>query len=182
VTAPAAPTIREALPDAAAPAVVGSITRPMLDNPSVEGAALRNESEGIRSARRGTYRFLNSIDDERDEVIVLRVGIAATSPSAVSHHPSTRCRSRALSDRSDTRRDQVIGASYPRRLEDRAESHPRPDSVPGLLAHGLPHLEAANTVAVGNVTGPPRQRRLQERSRTTRHSARQWPRQLRGEG
>lgn len=38
------------------------------------GTALRNELEDIRSARRDTYRILSHIDDDRREVIVLRVG------------------------------------------------------------------------------------------------------------
>jgi mRNA-degrading endonuclease RelE of RelBE toxin-antitoxin system len=38
------------------------------------GAALHDELEGAWSARRGTYRILYRIDDERREVIVLRVG------------------------------------------------------------------------------------------------------------
>ncbi|HEX9642583.1 MAG TPA: type II toxin-antitoxin system RelE/ParE family toxin, partial [Acidimicrobiia bacterium] len=38
------------------------------------GATLRNELEGVWSARRGTYRILYRIDDDRREVIILRVG------------------------------------------------------------------------------------------------------------
>ena len=74
VTAPAARTIRETLPEAIASAVIDFITGPPRQNPRRVGAALRNELEGIWSARRGTYRILYRIDDERREVIVLRVG------------------------------------------------------------------------------------------------------------
>lgn len=74
VTAPAARAIRETLPEAVAFAVIDFITGPLLENPRRVGAALRNELEGVWSARRGTYRVLYRIDDERREVIVLRVG------------------------------------------------------------------------------------------------------------
>ena len=66
----AARAIRETLPEAVAFAVIDFITGPLLDNPRRVGAALRNELEGVWSARRGTYR----IDNDRREVIVLRVG------------------------------------------------------------------------------------------------------------
>jgi mRNA interferase RelE/StbE len=74
VTAPAAPAIRETLPEAVAFAVIDFITGPLLDTPRRVGAALRDELEGVWSARRGTYRILYRIDDDRREVIVLRVG------------------------------------------------------------------------------------------------------------
>lgn len=73
VTAPAARTIRERLSEAVAFAVIDFITGPLLDNPQPVGAALRDELEGIRSARRGTYRILYRIDEERREVIILRI-------------------------------------------------------------------------------------------------------------
>ena len=74
VTAPPARAIREKLSEAVAFAVIDFITGPLLDNPRRVGAALRDELEGIWSARRGTYRILYRIDEERREVIVLRVG------------------------------------------------------------------------------------------------------------
>jgi mRNA interferase RelE/StbE len=74
VTALAARAIRETLPEAVASAVIEFITGPLLDNPLRVGAALRDELEGVWSARRGTYRILYRIDDTRREVIVLRVG------------------------------------------------------------------------------------------------------------
>ena len=74
VTAPAARAIREKLPEAVAFAVIDFITGPLRENPQRVGAALRNELEGVWSARRGTYRILYRINDERREVIVLRVG------------------------------------------------------------------------------------------------------------
>lgn len=73
VTAPAARAIRERLPEAVAFAVIDFITGPLLDNPHRVGAPLRDELEGIWSARRGTYRVLYRIDDRSREVVVLRV-------------------------------------------------------------------------------------------------------------
>jgi mRNA interferase RelE/StbE len=74
VTAPAARAIRETLPETVAFAVIEFITGPLLDNPRRVGAALRDELEGVWSARRGTHRILYRIDDDRRAVIVLRVG------------------------------------------------------------------------------------------------------------
>ncbi len=74
VTATAARAISETLPEAVAFAVIDLITGPLLDNPRRLGAPLRVELEGIWSARRGTYRVLYHIDDEANEVIILRVG------------------------------------------------------------------------------------------------------------
>ena len=74
VTAPAARAIREVLPEAVAFAVIDFMTGPLLDNPRRVGAPLRDELQGVWSARRGTYRILYRIDDDRHEVIVLRVG------------------------------------------------------------------------------------------------------------
>ena len=73
VTGPAARSIRERLPEAVAFAVIDFITGPLLDNPRRVGAPLRDELEGIWSARRGTYRVLYRIDDHSREVVVLRV-------------------------------------------------------------------------------------------------------------
>ncbi len=74
VTAPAARSIRETLPEAVAVAVIEFITGPLLDNPHRIGSPLRNELEGIWSARRGAYRVLYRIDDHNREVIILRIG------------------------------------------------------------------------------------------------------------
>ncbi|MCP4308921.1 MAG: type II toxin-antitoxin system RelE/ParE family toxin [bacterium] len=74
VAAPAARAIRETLPETVAFAVIDFITGPLRENPRRVGAALRNELDGIWSARRGTYRILYRIDDHRREVIILRVG------------------------------------------------------------------------------------------------------------
>lgn len=78
VAGPAATTIAEELPESVAAAVIELITGPMLDNPRRVGAALRDELEGLWSARRGTYRVLYRIDDANREdanreVVVLSV-------------------------------------------------------------------------------------------------------------
>ena len=57
-----------------ASAVIEFITRPLLKNPRHVGAALRDELEGVWSARRGTYRILYRVDDERREVVIRRIG------------------------------------------------------------------------------------------------------------
>jgi mRNA-degrading endonuclease RelE of RelBE toxin-antitoxin system len=62
------------LPEAVAFAVLDFITGALLDNPRRLGAPLRDELEGVWSARRGTYRILYRVDDEKREVIVLRIG------------------------------------------------------------------------------------------------------------
>jgi mRNA-degrading endonuclease RelE of RelBE toxin-antitoxin system len=74
VTGPAARAIAEQLPEAIAVAVIDFVTGPMLDNPHRVGVPLRNELEGVWSARRGPYRVLYRIDEEAREVVVLRVG------------------------------------------------------------------------------------------------------------
>lgn len=74
VTGPAARAIAQEFPEAIAGAVIEIITGPLLDNPHRVGARLRDEMEGIWSARRGTYRILYRIDNEARELIVLRVG------------------------------------------------------------------------------------------------------------
>lgn len=73
VAGPAARAIAEQLPEAVSAAVVDFVTGALIENPHRVGRALRNELAGIHSARRGTYRVLYRIDDDRREVTVLRV-------------------------------------------------------------------------------------------------------------
>lgn len=70
----AATAIAEELPEWVAAAVIELISGPLLANPRRVGVALRNGLEGLRSARRGTYRVLYRIDGAHREVVVLRVG------------------------------------------------------------------------------------------------------------
>lgn len=74
VARPAATAIAEELPEAVAAAVIELITGPLLDNPRRVGVALKNELEGLWSARRGTYRVLYRIEEEKREIVVLRIG------------------------------------------------------------------------------------------------------------
>jgi mRNA interferase RelE/StbE len=73
VTPPAARALAEELPEAVATAVIEFLTIALVREPHRVGKALRRELSGIYSARRGTYRVLYRIDQERREVIVLRV-------------------------------------------------------------------------------------------------------------
>ncbi len=73
VARPAARAIAEQLPEAVSAAVIDFITGALIENPQRVGRALRNELEGIHSARRGTYRVLYRIDEDAREVIVLRI-------------------------------------------------------------------------------------------------------------
>lgn len=73
VAGPAARAIAEQLPEAVAGAVIDLITGPLIENPHRLGRQLRNELEGIWSARRGTFRVLYRIDEVAHEVVVLRV-------------------------------------------------------------------------------------------------------------
>jgi mRNA interferase RelE/StbE len=69
VARPAARAIAEELPEAVAAAVIEFITGMLLNEPQRVG----NELAGLWSARRGTYRVLYRIDEDRHEVTVLRV-------------------------------------------------------------------------------------------------------------
>lgn len=74
VLAPAARrAIERDLPDAVAAAVVEFLYGPLADNPHRVGKALRFGLEGRWSARRGQYRVVYRIDDDRVIVEVLRI-------------------------------------------------------------------------------------------------------------
>jgi mRNA interferase RelE/StbE len=73
ITPPAARALAEGLPEAVATAVIEFLTTTLVREPHRVGKPLRRELSGIHSARRGTYRVLYRIDQERREVIVLRV-------------------------------------------------------------------------------------------------------------
>ena len=73
VAGPAARAIAEDLPEAVAVAVIEFVTGALIENPRRVGHDLRNELAGIMSARRGTFRILYRVDDERREVTVLRI-------------------------------------------------------------------------------------------------------------
>ena len=73
VAGAAARAIAKELPESVSAAVIELVTTRLIEDPYRVGRALRNELAGIFSARRGTYRVLYRIDDERREVLVLRV-------------------------------------------------------------------------------------------------------------
>ena len=73
VTPPVRRAIADEMPEAVATAVIDFITTALLDNPHRIGKPLRDDLDGIWSARRGTYRVLYRIHEERREVVVLRI-------------------------------------------------------------------------------------------------------------
>lgn len=73
VTPPARRAVADELPEAVATAVLDFITTALLDNPQRVGKPLRDDLDGIWSARRGTYRVLYRIHEDRREVVVLRI-------------------------------------------------------------------------------------------------------------
>ena len=70
---PAIRAIQHHLPEFVATAALEFFTGALVANPSREGKSLRGELAGIHSARRGTYRVLNRIDEDLREVVVLRI-------------------------------------------------------------------------------------------------------------
>jgi mRNA-degrading endonuclease RelE of RelBE toxin-antitoxin system len=71
------------LPEAVAAAIVEFMVGPLAEAPRRVGHPLRRELAGLWSARRGSYRVVNEIDDDAAEVRVLRID-----------HPSDVYRSR----------------------------------------------------------------------------------------
>ena len=73
LTPPAVRAVQSRLPKAVAAAVIEFVTGALLDNPRHLGAPMRGDLAGIHAARRSTYRVLSRINDERHEVVVLRI-------------------------------------------------------------------------------------------------------------
>lgn len=61
------------LPLRVAPAIVEFLTTTLLDDPVRLSKPLTGELEGLRSARRGDYRVVFWIDEERVAVVVVRI-------------------------------------------------------------------------------------------------------------
>lgn len=61
------------LPEAVVAAVIDFVTTALLNNPHRVGKPLRDDLDGIWSARRGTYRVLYRIREDTREVVVLRI-------------------------------------------------------------------------------------------------------------
>ena len=73
LTPPARRAIAEELPESVAAAAIDFITTVLLENPHGVGKPLRNDLAGVWSVRRGTYRVLYRIQENRREVVVLRI-------------------------------------------------------------------------------------------------------------
>ncbi len=73
LTPPARRALTERLPESVNVAAIDFITTALIQNPHRVGKQLRFELAGVWSARRGTYRVLNRINEGTREVIVLRI-------------------------------------------------------------------------------------------------------------
>lgn len=73
LTAPAQRAIADRLPEAVAAAVTDFLTVSLIAEPHRVGKPLRGNLAGVWSARRGTYRILYRIRDDRREVVVLGI-------------------------------------------------------------------------------------------------------------
>lgn len=61
------------LPGRIVHAVVEFISGPLADNPHRLSKPLRNDLEGLRSARRGDYRILLRVDDDHRTVLIVDI-------------------------------------------------------------------------------------------------------------
>ena len=61
------------LPEKVRPAVATTISGPLAENPQRLGKPLVGRLEGLRVARRGDYRIIYEIDDNKQLVVVHRV-------------------------------------------------------------------------------------------------------------
>lgn len=61
------------LTEPVAAAIVEFMVGPLLDAPTVVGKPLQRELAGYWSARRGSYRVIYRLDEDRNEIIVVRI-------------------------------------------------------------------------------------------------------------
>ena len=61
------------LPEKIAAACVEFIFGPLAENPYRLGTDLRGRLAGLRSARRGSYRIIYKVDEERDRIDVVHI-------------------------------------------------------------------------------------------------------------
>lgn len=73
LTPPAVRAVQAELPETVAAALIEFLTGALIENPRRVGKPLRGDLSGIHSARRGTYRVLYRINDQRHEVVVVRI-------------------------------------------------------------------------------------------------------------
>jgi mRNA-degrading endonuclease RelE of RelBE toxin-antitoxin system len=71
--APSAIRGLDRLPPRIAPAIVEFVTTTLATNPERMSKPLRGELEGLRSARRGDYRVLFSLDEATGILLVVRI-------------------------------------------------------------------------------------------------------------
>ena len=73
LTPPARRALTDLLPEAVAAAVIDLLTTTLIAQPRRVGKPLRGELQGLWAARRGTYRVLYRLNENRREVIIVRV-------------------------------------------------------------------------------------------------------------
>lgn len=73
VVAPGAERALSRLTEGVAAAIVEFMLGPLMDEPTRVGRPLQRELTGYWSARRGSYRVIYRIDDDRGELRVLRI-------------------------------------------------------------------------------------------------------------
>lgn len=71
--APSAERSLARLSEAVAAAIVEFVVGPLVDEPRRVGKPLERELAGHWSARRGSYRVLYRVDEQNNEVLVLRI-------------------------------------------------------------------------------------------------------------
>jgi mRNA-degrading endonuclease RelE of RelBE toxin-antitoxin system len=72
VAAPAERSLAR-LTDGVAAAIVEFLLGPLTEAPTVVGKPLQRELRGYWSARRGSYRVVYRLDDDRHEIVVVRI-------------------------------------------------------------------------------------------------------------
>ena len=70
---PPAQRAMDRLPERVAAAIAELLTGDLLVAPRRVGRPLRRELAGIWSARRGSYRVLYEVDEEKHSIVVLRI-------------------------------------------------------------------------------------------------------------
>ncbi len=73
IVAPTAERSLARLPEKVAAAIVEFMLGPLLEEPTRVGHRLRGDLEGLRVARRGSYRVIYAINERAKEIHVLRI-------------------------------------------------------------------------------------------------------------
>lgn len=72
VAGPAEPSLAR-LTEGVAAAVVEFMVGPLCEAPTIFGKPLQRELDGYWSARRGSYRVIYRLDEDRRQVVVVRI-------------------------------------------------------------------------------------------------------------